>query len=142
MATTNDLHMRSVNAAVLMAGRADLKAETQDLRRVVVPEINAGAASLAYAAINPVIGIGTFLAQLFLRSPLTEAGTREFHVTGTWADPKVDAGGAQGSVAAAAGRGRAGATPPAASAASANRRPRPSRAAARAMPDPIRRTAP
>ena len=63
---------------------------------IIVPEVNAGAASLAYAAINPVIGIGTFLAQLFLRSPLTEAGTRELRVTGTWADPKVDPGGAQG----------------------------------------------
>ena len=44
--------------------------ETQDLRVVVVPEINAGTASLAYAAINPAIGLGTFLAQNFLRKPL------------------------------------------------------------------------
>ena len=71
--------MRSATAAVLMSGRADLKAETQDIDVIIVPEINAGAASLAYAAINPVIGISTFLAQLFLRSPLTEAGTREVH---------------------------------------------------------------
>jgi uncharacterized protein YhdP len=56
----------------------------------VVPEINAGTASLAYAAINPAIGLGTFVAQLLLRRPLMAAGTREFHVTGTWADPKVD----------------------------------------------------
>jgi uncharacterized protein (TIGR02099 family) len=90
VATTKDLRMRGLNAAVLMAGSADLKAETQDLRVVVVPELNAGAASLAYAAINPVIGIGTFLAQLFLRNPIAEAGTREFHVVGSWADPKVE----------------------------------------------------
>ena len=57
---------------------------------VVVPEINAGTASLAYAAINPAIGIGTFLAQLFLRKPLIAAGTREFRITGAWDDPKVD----------------------------------------------------
>ena len=63
---------------------------------IIVPEINAGAASLAYAAINPVIGIGTFLAQLFLRSPLTEAGTRELHVTGTLGRPEGGPGGAQG----------------------------------------------
>ena len=94
--------MRSASAAVLMSGRADLKAETQDLDVIIVPEINAGAASLAYAAINPVIGIGTFLAQLFLRSPLTEAGTRELHVTGTWADPKVDQVEHKAAVAAAA----------------------------------------
>ena len=102
VATTRDFRMRSATAAVLMTGRADLKAETQDLDVIIVPEVNAGAASLAYAAINPVIGIGTFLAQLFLRSPLTEAGTRELHVTGTWADPKVDQVEHKAAVAAAA----------------------------------------
>jgi uncharacterized protein YhdP len=75
---------------VLMEGSADVERETQDLRVVVVPEINAGTASLAYAAINPAIGLGTFLAQVFLRKPLTQAGTREFHVTGPWSDPKVE----------------------------------------------------
>jgi uncharacterized protein YhdP len=60
------------------------------LRIVVVPEINAGTASLAYAVINPAVGLGTFLAQLFLRRPLGEAGTREFHVTGPWVEPNVD----------------------------------------------------
>ncbi|HEX4508591.1 MAG TPA: AsmA-like C-terminal region-containing protein, partial [Burkholderiaceae bacterium] len=91
VATTNNLRMRGLSAAVLMEGDADLQAETQDLHVVVVPEINAGAASLAYAAINPVVGLGTFLAQLFLSHPLAKAGTREFHVTGPWADPKVEA---------------------------------------------------
>ncbi len=55
-----------------------------------MPEINAGTASLAYAAINPAVGLGTFLAQVFLRRPLIQAGTREFHVSGPWADPKVE----------------------------------------------------
>ena len=39
--------------------------------------------------INPAVGIGTFLAQWFLRRPLTEAATQEFHIDGTWADPKI-----------------------------------------------------
>ena len=56
--------MRGVQAAVLMEGQADLERETQDLRVLVVPEINAATASLAYAVINPAIGLGTFLAQL------------------------------------------------------------------------------
>ena len=90
VAQTNNFRMRGVQAAVLMDGRADIARETQDLRVVVVPEVNAGTASLAYAVINPVIGLGTFLAQLFLRKPLAEAGTREFHITGPWADPKVE----------------------------------------------------
>ena len=90
VARTNNLRMRGVQAAVLMEGQADLARETQDLRVVVVPEINAGTASLAYAIINPAVGLGTFLAQMFLRRPFIKAGTREFHVTGPWADPKVD----------------------------------------------------
>jgi uncharacterized protein (TIGR02099 family) len=90
VASTNNLRIRGVQAAVLVEGLADLKRETQDLRMVVVPEINAGTASLAYAAINPAIGLGTFLAQLFLRKPLMQAGTREFRVTGGWGDPQVE----------------------------------------------------
>jgi uncharacterized protein YhdP len=90
VARTNNLRIRGVQAAVLIEGQADLKRETQDLHMVVVPEINAGTASLAYAAINPAIGLGTFLAQLFLRKPLMQAGTREFRVVGSWSDPQVD----------------------------------------------------
>ena len=90
LASTNNLRMRGAAAAVLMEGSADLEHETEDLRVVVVPEINAGTASLAYAVINPAIGLGTFLAQYFLRKPLMAASTREFRVTGPWDDPKVD----------------------------------------------------
>ena len=119
VATTRDLRMRSATATVLMSGRADMKAETQDLDVIIVPEVNAGAASLAYAAINPVIGIGTFLAQLFLRSPLTEAGTRELHISGSWADPKVDQVEHKAAVAAAAEAASAARADEAAQAASA-----------------------
>ncbi|MBL0421191.1 TIGR02099 family protein [Ramlibacter sp. AW1] len=89
VASTNNLQMKGVNAAVLMDGSADLARETQDLRVIVVPEINAGTASLVATVINPAIGLGTFLAQMFLREPLMRAATQEFHVDGTWSDPRV-----------------------------------------------------
>lgn len=89
IASTNNLQMKGVNAAVLMEGRASLAAETQDLRVVVVPEINAGTASLVATAINPAIGLGTFLAQWVLRRPLIQATTQEFHIDGTWTDPRI-----------------------------------------------------
>ena len=89
IARTNNLQMKGVNAAVLMEGRADIAKETQDLKVVVVPEINAGTASLIASVINPAIGVGTFLAQWFLRRPLIEAATQEFHIDGSWADPKI-----------------------------------------------------
>jgi uncharacterized protein YhdP len=90
VAQTNNLRMRGVQALVLMEGSADIEHETQNLRVVVVPEINAGTAALAYAVINPAVGLGAFLAQTLLRKPLMQASTREFHVSGPWADPKVE----------------------------------------------------
>jgi uncharacterized protein (TIGR02099 family) len=90
VAETRNLRMRGVQAVVLMEGQADLSQETQNLRVFVVPEINAGTASLAYAAINPAIGLGTFIAQVLLRKTVVEASTREFTVRGSWADPQVE----------------------------------------------------
>ncbi|VTU40058.1 YhdP family protein [Variovorax sp. PBL-E5] len=89
VATTNNLQMKGVNAAVLMDGSADIAHETQELRVVVVPEINAGTAALVATAINPAIGLGTFLAQMVLSKPLIAATTQEFHIDGTWTDPKI-----------------------------------------------------
>ncbi len=88
IARTNNLQMKGVNAVVLMEGQTDIARENLDLKVVVIPEINAGAASLAYALINPALGIGSFLTQLFLRKPLMEAATHEIHVNGSWSDPK------------------------------------------------------
>jgi uncharacterized protein YhdP len=87
---TNNLQMKGVNAAVLMEGSADIARETQDLKVVVVPEINAGTAALIATAINPAIGLGTFLAQFLLQQPLQKAATQQFHITGGWADPQVE----------------------------------------------------
>ena len=86
-----DLFQRlSRNAAVLMEGSADIAREQQDLKVVVVPEINAGTAALIATAINPAVGLGTFLAQFLLRQPLQSATTQQFHITGSWADPQVE----------------------------------------------------
>ncbi|MDZ4124782.1 MAG: AsmA-like C-terminal region-containing protein, partial [Hydrogenophaga sp.] len=87
---TNNLQMKGINAAVLMEGTADLAREQQDLKVVVVPEINAGTASLIASAINPAVGLGSFLAQFLLRQPLQSAATQEFHITGGWADPQIE----------------------------------------------------
>ncbi|MDO8903134.1 YhdP family protein [Hydrogenophaga sp.] len=87
--STNNLQMKGVNAAVLMEGTADIGREEQDLKVVVVPEINAGTAALIATAINPAVGLGTFLAQFLLREPLQSATTQEFRITGSWADPQV-----------------------------------------------------
>ena len=90
VATTNNLQMKGVNAAVLLEGSADLARETQDITAVVVPELNAGTAALVATAINPAVGLGTFLAQVLLGKPLQAAATQHFHITGTWSDPQIE----------------------------------------------------
>ncbi len=89
VAQTQNLQMKGVAAVVLMEGSADLARETQNLKVVIVPEINAGTASIVASIINPAIGVGTFLAQLFLRRPLIQANTQELHIDGGWADPRI-----------------------------------------------------
>ncbi|MBC7489504.1 MAG: hypothetical protein H7240_05460 [Glaciimonas sp.] len=87
--TTDNFRMRSVAATVLMSGSTDIAQETQHLEVTVLPEINSGAASLVVLPINPVVGIGTFLAQLFLREPLMRVFTHEYEITGPWTNPLV-----------------------------------------------------
>ncbi|WP_348635321.1 YhdP family protein [Herbaspirillum sp. LeCh32-8] len=89
VATTDNLKMTGVTASVLMNGSADITKETQDLHVVVIPEINLGTASVVAMAVNPVVGVGTLLAQLFLRNPVMKSLTFEYKVTGPWSDPIV-----------------------------------------------------
>ena len=87
--TTENLKMNGVNATVLMDGSVNIAEESQDLHVVVIPEINAAAASIAYGFVNPAIGIGTFLAQMFLREPLMKQFTHEYRISGSWNDPSI-----------------------------------------------------
>ena len=89
VASTNNLQMKGVVAGALIEGSADLVNETQKIKVVVVPEINAGTASLYMATINPLIGLTSYLAQMVLSKPLVRAGTSEFFVDGTWSNPRV-----------------------------------------------------
>lgn len=87
---TRDFRMRSANATVLIEGSSDLRAETQNLHVLVLPEVSVTSASLVYALLaNPAIGLGTFIAQLLLRDPLSKAFSFEYDVTGSWRDPVV-----------------------------------------------------
>jgi uncharacterized protein (TIGR02099 family) len=85
---TNNLQMKGVSGGALMEGSADLVNETQDLKVVITPDINAGAASLYIATINPLIGLTTYLTQLVLSKSVNKAATSEVHITGTWRDPQ------------------------------------------------------
>ncbi|GGY66824.1 YhdP family protein [Pseudoduganella albidiflava] len=87
---TDNLKMHGVQATVLMAGTADIANESTNLHVVVIPELNFGTAPLVYAlAVNPVIGLGSYLAQLFLSQPMMKALTYQMQVTGPWKAPVI-----------------------------------------------------
>jgi uncharacterized protein (TIGR02099 family) len=87
---TDNLKMHGVAATVLMDGTADIANESTNLHVVVIPQVNLGTAPLVYAlAVNPVIGLGSFLAQLFLSAPVMKALTYQMQVTGPWKAPVV-----------------------------------------------------
>jgi uncharacterized protein (TIGR02099 family) len=93
---TDNLKMFGTAATVLMDGTADLANETTNLHVVVIPEFNLGTGPLVYMlAVNPVVGLGSFLAQLFLRAPMMKALTYQMQVTGPFKNPivtKLDSG--------------------------------------------------
>ena len=90
VASTEGLAMAGPMASVAIAGTADLARETQDLTVRVVPVVGDSVAIAAsLALLNPIIGAGAFLAQRLLKDPLGQMLAFEYHVTGTWEDPKV-----------------------------------------------------
>ena len=89
LAKTSNLRLVGVQASVFLEGSADVINETQDLRVLVLPELNAGLASLGYALVNPAVGLGSILAQYVLRDPLRQTLAYEYQVTGNWDDPSV-----------------------------------------------------
>ncbi|MGV0958953.1 MAG: YhdP family protein [Limnohabitans sp.] len=89
-ASTRNLQIKGVNAVVQLEGSADIAKETQQLRVVILPELDTGTASLvAGIAVNPLVGLTTFLAQLYLQSPLARASAQEFMIDGSWTAPRV-----------------------------------------------------
>lgn len=89
LAQTQNLRIVGVQASVFIEGLASLVDETQNIRVLVLPELNAGLASLGYALVNPAIGLGSFLAQFVLRDPLREILAYEYALSGPWDNPVV-----------------------------------------------------
>jgi uncharacterized protein YhdP len=83
------VRIKGIAAAVAVEGSADLVRETQQLHVMVVPDLNAGTASLLTAFVNPAMGLSTLLAQTLLSQPLSQAASQELVVDGTWSEPRV-----------------------------------------------------
>lgn len=75
---------------IVLSGTTDLNTEKLDMQAVVIPNLDvSGAAIAAGIAINPVVGIGAFLAQWLLRAPLARQMASEYRISGDWDDPSI-----------------------------------------------------
>ena len=89
MRTVDDLKIDGPAARILIRGETDLKLETQNLRVDVQPEVG-GAAAVGIAIANPAIGAAAWVVNKVLQNPLNRMFAFQYHVTGSWSDPKVD----------------------------------------------------
>ena len=89
IANIKDLSMRGPQGNIRLTGKADLIQENQDIRVTVVPNFNAGSASLAYTFINPIIGLSTMVGQYLIADEVSKLFQLDYLVQGTWADPQI-----------------------------------------------------
>lgn len=86
----HDFRLNGPLVAIVAAGKTHLKDEMLDIEIAAIPKIEmSGAAVLAGVIVNPVVGVGAFLSQWLLTTPLNRALTAYYHVTGTWNEPQI-----------------------------------------------------
>jgi uncharacterized protein YhdP len=89
IARSSNLQMAGAVATVLMDGSTDIARETQNIKVLVIPQLDTSAATLLTALANPVAGLYTLVASTLLRQPLQDANTQELLVEGSWQAPRV-----------------------------------------------------
>ncbi|MGY6252056.1 YhdP family protein [Paraburkholderia caledonica] len=87
---TDNFEMVTAPARAEMKGSADLAQETQDLHVQIVPTVSAGAAVVAAAVINPLLGLGALVADLAFSQSISHAFAREYAITGSWSKPHIE----------------------------------------------------
>lgn len=87
---SDDLSVTGSIADVKATGDVDFRQQTMALDVVVQPKIDLGGAALVATAINPMLGVGSYFAQLVLSKSINNAATQVLHVAGPWNKPQVD----------------------------------------------------
>ena len=83
------LQINGPSAKVRMNGKVDTLAETQNLRLLVEPRLDEGAALAGALLGGPVVGLGALVASKILQDPIAKAASFEYLVTGSWDEPTV-----------------------------------------------------
>lgn len=86
---TRDFHIDGSAAKVRMNGSVDLNRETQDIRVEILPTLGSSVSVLGAFIAGPAIGIGTYVVDRMLGSPLDKLISFEYNISGTWSDPSV-----------------------------------------------------
>lgn len=87
---TGDFQINGPAAKVDMQGTVNLEKESQDLQVRIQPALGSSVALGTAVLANPVAGVAALVAQKILRNPLDQVFAYQYHVTGTWDDPKVE----------------------------------------------------
>ncbi|MDO4795480.1 MAG: AsmA-like C-terminal region-containing protein [Brachymonas sp.] len=99
VATTDNLAIAGAMADAKLSGQIALAPQTIDLHVVVQPKVDLSTAALAAGVINPLVGVGSYVAQWVLSKPISAMATQTLHVQGPLGDPAMTR--LQGSQAAA-----------------------------------------
>ena len=87
--TSTNIALIGSAASITISGAADFNTEKLDAQATVVPNIDASAASVPLAFINPLIGIGAYVGQWIISKPLNHLLTTKYSITGAFENPTV-----------------------------------------------------
>ena len=86
---TDNLAIAGSMADAKMSGKVALADQTIDLHVVVQPKVDLSTAALAVGVINPLVGVGSYVAQWALSKPISAIATQVLRVHGPLKDPTV-----------------------------------------------------
>jgi uncharacterized protein YhdP len=90
VAQVHDYKLIGSVGTILLEGTTNIMDQTLNMQAVVVPNLDvSGAAIAAGIAVNPIIGLGAFITQWLLKTPLAKVMTSHYRITGSWDEPKV-----------------------------------------------------
>ncbi len=87
---TDNFEMVTAPARAEMHGTVNLAKETQNLDVHVVPTVSAGAAVVAAAVVNPLLGLGALVADFALSHSISKAFALDYAITGSWSKPHIE----------------------------------------------------
>lgn len=89
IAKTSNLVINGFLANIKVNGQANLINNTLNLDVVAQPKVDLSTAAVVATAINPLVGLGSYFAQLALSKSISNATTQVLKVKGTFKDPAV-----------------------------------------------------